>query len=92
VASEGAAALAALARTPYDAVILDLMMPGVSGFEVIEHLEKDNPLNQRVIVLSAAAPNTIEDLKSSAIRSKLRKPFDIQELFAAIDGCVASRD
>jgi CheY-like chemotaxis protein len=68
------------------------MMPGVSGFDVIEHLEKENPSRQCVIVLSAAAPKTIEDLKSPAIRSKLRKPFDIQELFAAIGNCISSRE
>ena len=91
VASDGAQALDVLARIPYDAVILDLMMPGINGFEVIKHLEKENPLKRYVIVLSAATPKTIEDLQSPAICSKLRKPFDIQELFAAIDGCIASR-
>jgi DNA-binding response OmpR family regulator len=81
-----------MAKAPYNAVILDLMMPGVSGFEVLAHLEKETPSRKCVIVVSAASEKTIERLQSPAIHSKLRKPFDLDELLAQIEDCMGRSD
>ena len=89
LAAEGGEALAALAKAPYDAVILDLMMPGVSGFEVIKELEKESsPHPKCIIVLSATSDRNLDDLQSPAIHSKIRKPFDLDKLLAQIEDCI----
>ena len=54
-AADGEAALAKIAERHPDVVVLDLIMPGVDGFEVLEHLQADEDTRAiPVIVLSAA--------------------------------------
>lgn len=90
-AGNGAEAVAALAKANYNAVILDLMMPGVSGFEVLAQLEKETPHRKCVIVVSAASEKIIQGLQSPAIHSKIRKPFDLDDLLARIEECMGEK-
>ncbi len=66
-ASDGAEALALASHTPIEAVLLDLMMPGMSGLEVLGRLKAQDP-DLPVIVLTAhaSAPNAITALKLGA--------------------------
>jgi two-component system cell cycle response regulator len=66
-ASNGAEALELARRNPVEAVILDIMMPEVSGLEVLEHLHKKDP-DLPVIMLTAHANsrNAIAALKLGA--------------------------
>ncbi len=50
-AGDGSAALAALDREPIDAVLLDVMMPGISGFDVLRRIRERHPVP--VLFLSA---------------------------------------
>jgi phosphoserine phosphatase RsbU/P len=51
---DGAQALERLAREPFDVVLLDVMMPGVDGFTVLERMQADPTLRQvRVVIVSA---------------------------------------
>ncbi len=53
-ASNGRAALAAIERHPFDLVLLDIMMPEMDGFEVLQHLKSQGRLTELpVIVISA---------------------------------------
>jgi two-component system alkaline phosphatase synthesis response regulator PhoP len=81
-----------MARLSYDAVILDLMMPGVNGFQVIAQLEAEGSRPRCVIIMSAAAESTIQELKSPVIHSKMRKPFDISALLAELLSCTRRTD
>ena len=51
VAGDGEVAIAHLARTTYDAVLLDLLMPRVNGTDVIRHM-RDRSIATPVIVIS----------------------------------------
>ncbi len=55
---DGKEALDYLAASPYDAVILDVMLPGLSGFEVLKRLRAEG---NRVPVLFLTARDGIED-------------------------------
>jgi DNA-binding response OmpR family regulator len=87
-AADGVEALRKIEEAPYDVVILDLMMPGGSGFELLARLEKASPPKRCVIVVSAAAVKIIQGLESAAIHSKMRKPFDLDALLAQIEDCM----
>jgi phosphoserine phosphatase RsbU/P len=53
-ASDGQAALDAMKRTRFDLLLLDIMMPGMNGYEVLEHLNRDGRAHDiPIIVISA---------------------------------------
>jgi DNA-binding response OmpR family regulator len=71
-----------------DLVILDLMMPMVSGWEVLEKMTADDRLSDiPVIVLSAMAGE-----RPDRAQGLVRKPFALETLVAAIRGCLPERD
>ena len=57
-APDGPGALAALAAGPVDCVLLDVMMPGLSGFEVLERMPR-NGTPPRVVFLTSAAAQDV---------------------------------
>jgi len=88
LASDGREALAALeSDQKFDLVLLDVMMPGMSGYEVCRHLRKTHPENELPVVM-LTAKNQTDDLVAgfdSGASDYLTKPFSRQELVARID-------
>ena len=80
---DGLAAVAAAARTPYDAVVLDVMLPGLDGHEVCRRIQSERPLP--VLMLTARADETdrIVGLGVGA-DDYLTKPFSPRELVARV--------
>lgn len=79
----GAEALMHLRRAAYDLVLLDLLTPVVSGYDVVDVLRMERPwLLDRVIVVTALHRAFQEPLPVAAI---LRKPFDLQELDRTVE-------
>ena len=83
IAQSGAEGIARLRDGDYALVILDLMMPGVSGLEVIDALRASGR-SIPVIVCTAAGPIVTKGLDESVVRSIIRKPFEIDELTATV--------
>jgi DNA-binding response OmpR family regulator len=87
-AASGAEAIAHIDAEHYDAVILDLMMPGGSGFDVIAHIQRTKTVLP-CIVISAASQQTIDRARAEpGVHAVLRKPFDIQELVREVRACI----
>ena len=63
-----------------DLLILDIMMPGLSGFEVFDHIRAD-PASARmpVLFISAAVGHFAEDFLRRGITDVLAKPFDLND-------------
>lgn len=77
--------LGAAGEDAYRYILLDLMMPGINGFEFIDHLKKHQPeLLDRVIVLTASPRIDDERIARERIRGVMHKPFDINELTAVL--------
>jgi DNA-binding response OmpR family regulator len=79
-APDGRTALAYAERYPYDIVVLDLMLPGIDGIEVLRRLRASGSA-VRVLVLSARdqVADRVEALNHGA-DDYLVKPFAFQEL------------
>ena len=72
----------------YDVVLLDISMPGFTGFDIIQALEREQILkNQKIIIFSAlkfANLQIAELLKKDGIHGCLKKPIRLKELVTAI--------
>ena len=66
----------------YDLILLDVMLPGKNGFEILKSIRKEN-INSKVIMLTAKAniDDKMEGFNEGA-NDYLTKPFHMDELFA----------
>lgn len=69
----------------YDLIVLDIMLPGLDGFEVLEELQKKK-VDSKVIILSArsALSDKLKGLKNGA-DDYITKPFHLDELVARVE-------
>jgi signal transduction histidine kinase len=85
-AENGISALAELKASPCDLVLLDLMMPGMDGYEVTTHIRGDMKLPQYIPILLITAhdaPNVARGLDLGA-DDFIRKPVTVDELLARV--------
>ena len=85
-APDGAAALAAAARRRPDAVVCDVMMPGMDGLEVVRRLRADPELSKvPIVVVSAKAQRSdMRDGVAAGADEYVTKPFDPQDVLDAV--------
>jgi class 3 adenylate cyclase len=69
-----------------DLILLDIMMPGMNGFEVCEHLRNDPKTTHIPILMVTALHDTSECIKALEVGADdfLSKPFNIYELAARV--------
>jgi DNA-binding response OmpR family regulator len=79
-ASDGYMALQLAREIPPDAVILDLMLPGLGGLEVLAELRADDQLSATPVLVITAWSETREDLVGAGADDFLPKPFDPEQL------------
>lgn len=73
---------------PYDLVLLDMMMPQVSGWDVLEIVERELPdFKRHIVVISAAGKNELAPLAASGYGAVLEKPFDAHVLYDIVSRC-----
>ncbi len=92
-ARDGIEAIDALKQHHYRVLILDLMMPRMTGWEVIEWLKqarKQKP--QSVIVVSATNRDVIRELEPEVVNAIVFKPFDVNELAGYVKACCGPVD
>ena len=86
VARDGQEALDAIAAAPPDLLLLDLMLPKVSGFEVCQTIRENPALAQMRIVILTAKGREVEMSKGLALGADayITKPFSTKDLLAQI--------
>ncbi|MCH7371594.1 ATP-binding protein [Aeromonas aquatica] len=84
--SDGHDALAKLAQEPVSLILLDVMMPTLSGFDVCRRLREQHPKDQLPVLLLTALnqPKDIEEGFNAGANDYLVKPFCKEELFARV--------
>ena len=89
--SGGEAALAALSREPADLVISDLTMPGMSGIELLERVQREHPGTDFVLLTAnASVESAVEALRMGAA-DYLTKPVRPAELAMLVERLLARR-
>jgi len=90
-AADGAAAIEQLESTPYSVVVVDLMMPNVDGYALIDYLKNHEGEKPAIIVVSAGESAALRQLDGSIVHSIVRKPFDIDVLGELITAAAKAR-
>jgi CheY-like chemotaxis protein len=90
-ADDGEASLA-LARSLHpDVVILDVMMPRLSGLEVLQEIRRDEELADTAVIVLTAQPATMEEALRTGANVVMVKPFEPAQITAAVEEVLAHR-
>ena len=83
-ATDGEEALNKLTENKYDLLLLDLQMPKISGFEVLEKIKERN-INIKTIIVSACAMSAeIERAKALGCLEFITKPIRLNEFLSVV--------
>jgi len=88
-AADGAEAIEMLRKHSYSVLLIDLMMPRVDGFGVIEYV-KNHPAGQKpvVLVITAYADQKFKEVDPTVVTGVVRKPFEVADLGNLVRLCV----
>jgi CheY-like chemotaxis protein len=89
-ASDGFAAIEMAREVNPDVVILDLMLPRLSGLEVLAELRRDEQLSSVPILVVTAWNDTADAALEGGADGFVTKPFDPDELKRAVDRLASS--
>ena len=86
VAHDGPAGLDLFSTQNPDLVLLDIMLPDISGYEIIESLRADPALRAMRVLLMTARGSVVERRKGLELGADgfIAKPFELNELRAEI--------
>jgi DNA-binding response OmpR family regulator len=97
VVGDGTQALARLAapacaRTPFDLVILDVMLPGLDGFSVAARLRQSGDFTAILMLTAKSLPEDVIHGLEAGADDYLAKPFDLGVFLARVRGLLRRRD
>ncbi|MDM0033664.1 SpoIIE family protein phosphatase [Variovorax sp. J22P271] len=93
VVDSGERALARLRTQPFDLILLDVMMPGIDGYEVLARLKQDPALRHIPVIMISALGETDSVVRCLALGADdyLTKPFNPLILQARVDACLLKK-
>ncbi len=83
-AASGREALDKIHSADFDIILLDLMMPGMNGMEVLSEVRKTRPRIKVIIITAFATVNNAVDAIKKGASDYISKPFKIEELLAIV--------
>jgi DNA-binding response OmpR family regulator len=91
-AESGVAGLAKLAAAKPDVVLLDIMMPGMSGFDVLKSIRARDGAAPAVVMISCLThENTTQRAMEEGADQFVMKPFRVAELLLTLERALESR-
>ena len=75
-----------------DLVVLDLIMPGMSGGEVYDHLREISPDLKAILSSGYSIDGQAKEILKRGCKGFIQKPYDLQALSSKIDAVLKSRD
>lgn len=82
IANDGEEGLFMVESNPYDAVLLDLMLPRMNGLEVLKRMRQGKQHTPVLVVTARDEKESIVELLNAGADDYLTKPFDLGELLA----------
>ena len=93
IAQNGREALALLRARPFDLVLLDIMMPELNGYQVLEQLKADEQLRHVPVIMISAVDEMESVIRCVELGAEdyLQKPFNPTLLRARIGACLEKK-
>ena len=91
-AMSGGEALSIVRRARPDVVVLDVMLPGMSGIHVLKELKRTDPTIPVTVVTGTDSLAIANEAVRSGATTYLRKPFDLRELDQRVAEIIANAD
>ena len=88
-ARDGQDAIELLSVRDFDALVLDLMMPRVDGFGIVEHLIDHKPRMMEKTIVMTAFPKAAARERLHQLCCIVSKPFEMNELIQLVRDCAA---
>src|SRR5438876_10018570 len=79
-------------RATFDAAILDLRMPGLSGLDVLEHLKKISPDTEAVVMTGHASIETATQAMRLGAADYITKPCKLADIEAVLERMADRRE
>jgi DNA-binding NtrC family response regulator len=92
VCQDGRAAIKVLEKSSFDAAILDLRMPGMSGIEVLEHLKRVSPDTEAVVMTGHASIETATMALRLGAADYMTKPCKLADIEAMLTRMAGLRE
>ncbi len=91
--ASGEAALEAIARQSFDLILTDIKMPGMTGFELYQHIkQRDLHLAQRIIFITGDTITASTQARLAQTGNPyIAKPFAVERLEALVNACLAAQ-
>ena len=90
-ADDGEKSLEIARRLRPDVIILDMMMPRLSGLEVLSEIRRDQVLAETAVIVLTAQPSTKDEALRCGADIVMVKPFEPEEITAAVEEVLAGR-
>jgi DNA-binding response OmpR family regulator len=85
VVSDGALVLETVRQVHADLLVLDIMMPGLNGFEVYDRVRSDSDIRTMPVLFVSAATNQFEgEFSQRGVTDVISKPFDLNDLLERV--------
>lgn len=84
-AADGASALAAVGAGLPDAIVLDMVLPGITGFEVLDRLRESGVAASVPVITMTGSVLSESEMREKGARGVLQKPFSLQQLRDALE-------
>ena len=88
-AASGEEALGKIDQSPPDVVLLDMLMPGMSGMEVLKRIKQDHPQVKVILLTGRGSWDGIQGIREGAYDC-LMKPIQIEELMQIMASAMES--
>lgn len=88
---DGYQAIEAVKQTHFDAIFMDIKMPGIDGVQTFREVKKIDPVAAVIMMTAYSVEDLVKEALAEGAYTIVYKPFDIDKIVALIEGLLGER-